>query len=260
MKKRIALVALALCLLFTLGACQGDIQSFFNPPIEGSGNVVEHSTPLPENPRGYALRVTGLSVRNFGSLKIFVVADESLADSVAVKTDDNISEQIIVTVNDKTGEIVVDAARPRVNLSPSELTIAADVPVRALAIDGGWFIRYDCPSVTDCKAEINGAANGDFAFGFLDSLDVTVNGAGNLTMRGTAQTVNLELNGAANIKAFDLTARSASVTIDGAGSCEIAAAERLNAVINGMGDITYDGAPAVSQTIHGVGTVKQRAQ
>ena len=116
----------------------------------------------------------------------------------------------------------------------------------------------DCESVRECKLVADGSLDGDFAFGEADSLDVVLGGLGTITVSGTARRAAFELEGGGSIRAFGLTAQDASVTISGLGDCEITAGQSLNAVIEGGGDITYAGSPAVTQRVDGLGRIKAR--
>ena len=226
--------------------------------VRGNGKIVEKKTPLPEDERGYALRVMGISLRgNAGEGDIELVIDESLPREVVLTADENIAARISVEYNAGVGEIVIDL-KQRVVFTPTKLNIVVGGPVRELDLNGAWRFTYDCPSVTACEASINGAANGKLAFGALDALRVDVNGASDIRLAGTAKRADLTINGAANIKAFDLAAETADVTINGAGGCEITATGNLDAEINGVGKVVYDGQPAVSRRVHGLGEVRAR--
>jgi len=253
MKKFIALL-LALCLVLLLGGCMGVVAPM-RQTVRGSGNVAEHITPLTEPEEGFALRLTGISLRNANDVTL--VIDETLDREIVVETDSNIAEFIEVSLNERLNEISIDVTR-NVFLSPTRLNITVGAPVRALFIDGAWRFRYNGPSVASMNIELNGAANGEMAFGELESLTATLNGASKINMQGAARQANLTLNGASNIHAFDLLTEYASVTINGAGSCEIAVEQNLNAVINGLGNVFYDGNPTVSRQINGLGRVQAR--
>ena len=224
--------------------------------VRGNGKVVERKTPLPEDERGYALRVKGISLRGSAG-DIELVIDESLPREVVLAADENIAAYINVDYNAGAGEIVIDL-KQRVVFTPTKLSIVVGAPVRALDVNGAWHFTYDCPSVTACEVSVNGASNGKLAFGALEALRVDVNGASDIKLAGTAKLANLTINGAANIRAFDLAAVAADVTINGAGDCEITATGILDAEINGVGKVVYDGQPAVSPHIRGLGEVRAR--
>jgi len=262
--KRLAVLAMALCLVLPLAACSlkpaGPWPEALKPGrrlIQGSGNVVEVKTQLPDAGRGFALRVNGITLQN-SKTDVELVIDESLAREVVLTADDNIAECISVDFDAGPGQIVIDLTR-RVVFTPTKLTIAVGAPVRALDVNGAWRFTYNCPSVKECEVSIDGAANGDFTFGALDTLALTLNGTGNIKLAGTAKQAELRIDGAANIRAFDLTAESAEVTINGTGNCDITATKALFADINGLGKVVYGGNPPdVDYDIDGLGKVEAR--
>jgi len=267
--KRFWALALILCLALPLAACSlkpaASLESL-KPSggsgggerlVRGSGNVVEVKTPLSGDTGGFSLRIKGITLRG-GDTEVELVIDESLPREVVITADDNIAERITVDYDSVTDAITVDLNR-RVALSPSRLRIAVGAPVKKLDVNGAWRFTYDCPGVTDCEVAINGAVNGAFTFGALDRLKMDLNGTGDLKLTGTARRASLTVNGAANIRAFGLTAENAEVTINGAGDCEITATATLDAVINGLGNVVYAGdPPVVNPRIFGLGKVRQK--
>ena len=260
--KRFLALALALCVILPLAACNlkpaapwPDLRPG-GTLIRGSGNIVEAKTPLSGDTGGFSLRIKGISLRG-SSAEVELVIDESLPREVVITADDNIAQCISVDYDSVTDEIKVDLNR-RVVFAPTKLRITVGAPVTKLDVNGAWRFTYNCPGVTDCDAVINGAANGKFAFGALNTLRMDVNGACDIKLVGTAKRADLTINGAANIKAFDLAAEAADVTINGAGSCEITANATLDAQINGVGEVVYAGNPVVNKRIAGLGQVKQK--
>ena len=265
--KQFAGLALVLCLGLSLAACnlkpaapwptlrEGGLREG-GQLVQGSGKVVEKKLPLPDIEGGYALRITGISLRGSYGGDVELVIDESLPREVVLTTDDNIAERIDISCDAGAGEIVIE--RQRMVFTPTKLTITVGAPVRALELNGAWNFTYDCPSVTACEVSINGACNGKFTFGALESLRVAVNGASNIALVGAAKRADLTINGAADIKGFDLVAETARAVINGAGDCEITATGTLDAEINGVGKVVYGGDPAVSKRVHGLGEVRAR--
>jgi len=256
--------ALALCLMLPLAACNlkpaAPWPEVLKPGarlVRGSGNVVEVKTPLSGDAGGFALRMKGISLRTSIHTEVELVIDESLPREVVVTADDNVAECVSVKYDAATGEITVDMSRSLV-ISPSRLRIAVGAPVKALDINGAWDFTYDCPGVRDCGITVNGACDGECAFGALDSLRVQVNGASDITLKGAAKRADFTINGAADISAFGLAAEDAFVALHGAGSCELTATGTLDVEINGVGDVTYAGHPKVSKRIHGVGEVRAK--
>ena len=268
MKKTLALLALLLAALFLFAACELKPAAPFQlgpyreggggrTLLEGSGRMETKTVALPVETESFALEVTGISFQGLGKAEAGIVVDESLERAVVLEADDNITARIDIRV-DGAGNITAEADRKTVIVSPTRLQLRVGAPVSKVVINGAWKLEYDCPGVTECDVELNGAANGNFKFDALDTLRVDINGAGNCVFSGTARRAAITLNGAAQVSAFDLYAREAAVTINGASSCEITVEENLRAEINGVGTIVYDGEPEVKRAVHGLGSVRKR--
>jgi len=255
----LAILPLAACNLKPAASLPTLRESVLQPGgqlVRGDGHVVTDRTAIPENERGYALRILGVSLRGASEGDIRLDIAESLAPEVVLTTDSNIAARAKVEIDELLGEIVIDLSRDV--FTPTRLTIAVGAPIHRLELNGAWKFTYDCPGVTACDVDVNGACNGDFAFGALVSLRVRVNGASNVAFTGTAERADMTINGAANISGFGLAAERADVTINGAGGCEITATKTLDATINGVGKIVYDGKPDVRRQIHGLGEIRAR--
>lgn len=269
MKRILALLALALAALTLLAACELKPAAPFQLGpyreesgdsggrrwVRGSGDV-SAETDVNAHMRGqeWTLRVD-LPRITTGVAKI--VVDESLPFAGKLETDSNIQAGLHKSYNLSKREIILRGEKDKW-YAPTVLTFTVGLPVNRLIINGGWKLEYNCPGVTDCDIEINGAVDGDLKFGALDTLRLDINGASNCKLTGTAKRVEIEMDGAADISAFDLIAQEASVTLNGAGECEIMAEQTLRAEINGVGSVIYDGNPRVDKAVHGIGTVRKR--
>ena len=84
-------------------------------------------------------------------------------------------------------------------------------------------------------------------------------GSGNATLSGRAGQLEARLTGAGDLDAAELLTRHASVVMAGAGEATVHAAQRLEAAIEGTGDITVYGNPEeIVENISGVGEVLRR--
>ena len=187
-----------------------------------------------------------------------IIIDESLSFAGKLETDSNLREAGLTREYNLSRREIVLRGKPNQWYAPTVLNFSVGVPVNRIIVNGAVKIEYDCPSVTECGLELNGAVNGNFKFGALKALRVDINGTGDCMFFGTSQRAEIELNGAAQVKAFGLTARDAAVTINGAGECEITAEDILRAEINGVGSVIYDGDPRVDRAVHGLGSVRKR--
>ena len=92
-----------------------------------------------------------------------------------------------------------------------------------------------------------------------ETLTLALNGAANVEANGKAATLVVSMNGAGNMDLSRLEAGSATVVVNGAGSMDVNATGSLNATVNGVGSISYDGKPAeVTTAINGVGSISPR--
>jgi hypothetical protein len=90
------------------------------------------------------------------------------------------------------------------------------------------------------------------------TLDLRLDGSGDVAIDGgQVERQQVVITGAADYTAPRLASREAVVSIEGAGTVRLAAAERLHARIDGSGEVQYLGAPAVVQAVAGSGTVRR---
>jgi len=90
-------------------------------------------------------------------------------------------------------------------------------------------------------------------------LDCIINGAGNIVLRGNANSSNCIINGAGNINAFSFSVKNCIAKVNGTGDCSVYVSDNLDAVISGVGNIIYDGNPkVVKSSISGIGNISKR--
>jgi len=264
MKKSFA-VLIALCLVFALGGCTvsfGDV-GIGGPrlrTVRGSGDMVEQVFPLDKSEDYFNLHIADFNFNVRGITTAYIIVDETAEHAVTIVTDDNIAELISIEFQEGRNRIVVEADR-NIRFSPTELTITVGLPLNQFDVFGGaWNVRYHCTRASYLLPRFSGAVNAEFYVGELNNLGLQMDGAGTIHLQGTTETATLVVNGAGNIHAFDLTAETVEVILNGAGNAEITAMERLDAEINGLGSITYDGNPTVNRRVAGLGRVRSRNQ
>lgn len=90
------------------------------------------------------------------------------------------------------------------------------------------------------------------------SLTLNLNGTSDVRASGTTREFTAKISGAGNLRARDLHARDAKVTVVGSGDAEVYASEKLDASIDGVGDISYFGSPeSVTKNVTGVGDIQE---
>jgi hypothetical protein len=107
--------------------------------------------------------------------------------------------------------------------------------------------------------ELNGAGN--ITINGLDggALALVLSGAGALEGGGRVETLTARVNGAGSIDLSRLEATDAEVAVNGTGSIDVNVTGRLDATVNGVGNIEYLGKPAqLNSSINGVGSIGPR--
>lgn len=90
------------------------------------------------------------------------------------------------------------------------------------------------------------------------TFEVHSSGSGNITLTGTTQHLTVNSTGNGVVTAKDLLAEQAKVNVMGIGNVQVYVSQRLEAIITGLGNITYFGNPSIVQrTIIGLGTVSK---
>ena len=219
--------------------------------VAGNGSIGEYVFRLPEE--GDIALSLSLPLRGGGARRL--VVDESLGREIVITGDWNILDCIAVEEDEGLWTI---GGGPGAAYRPTRLTVAVGAPVRELVVNGAWDIAYGCPSVTDCRIEINGACTGGFAFGALDSLQLNLNGASSVALAGAARSAALVLNGASLVEAFDLTVQGFDLTVNGAGDLEITAEQSLRVTVNGIATIACAGDPAIRRSVNGLASIQPR--
>ena len=84
-------------------------------------------------------------------------------------------------------------------------------------------------------------------------------GASQISLDGTVDRLLVDMTGASQLVADRLQAKTAEISITGAGDAEIAVTDTLNAVITGAGKVTYSGnPPTIKKQITGAGTIRHK--
>jgi hypothetical protein len=83
-------------------------------------------------------------------------------------------------------------------------------------------------------------------------------GATRVTVDGTVDELMATMSGASKLDAESLQARTAELSISGAGKAEVSASEVLKVAISGAGKVTYTGNPTVEKHVSGAGSIRRR--
>lgn len=199
---------------------------------------------------------TKKTLENFNSITLNGTFDVTLVqgteNSVSVK-EGNIEELVsseikdnnLILKNAKKG--ASDITITFINLNKIELAASGDV----IAPD---------PIKTD-KLDIflNGAVSDMNLNVEVKELKTVISGAGDITLKGSADSHSIQIKGAGDIKAYDLVTNNTNVEILGAGDAKVNAKQELKGEINGVGDITYLQEPVTKDIkINGIGSYSMK--
>lgn len=91
-----------------------------------------------------------------------------------------------------------------------------------------------------------------------EDLRVLLSGAGVVELSGKVYRQELNLTGAGKLEAMELESKECKISVGGLGGAEIFVTEKLEARIEGIGGIEYDGDPEeVITEINGLGKIKR---
>ncbi|MET3105423.1 hypothetical protein AAKU67_001168 [Oxalobacteraceae bacterium GrIS 2.11] len=89
-----------------------------------------------------------------------------------------------------------------------------------------------------------------------DRIDISYEGVGSLEASGKTKWLRLKGNGVGGIDTKKLLAEDADVDFDGVGGVEIYVTNHLNAVVHGVGSLTYYGNPkSINKLADGIGSI-----
>lgn len=173
------------------------------------------------------------SIRTQGALKVEVVVGN--AHSVTVKGDEKYLQKVMTDV---AGDELLISYKDKKSVRMSdELKVVVTMP-----------------NLTKFKMEGAGLTMVSNIGG--DSFELAYEGVGLLKLSGKVNRFKLRAQGIGAVEAKELKAESVDAEVEGIGSVEVTATEKLKANVQGIGSLTYWGNPkTVSKTADGIGSI-----
>jgi hypothetical protein len=235
-----ALVSIAVAI--AVGGCSW---SDSGQALKGSGTVVDESRAVD----GF----TAVDLQGIGVLRI----SQGIAESLTVRTDDNLQPLITTDVQDGTLVIGIDTRDHSHGIAPTTLIYQLTVTsLQALSVAGAAQVEAQSLATGNLHLDISGAAQVHFDELQARALRVTSAGGSAFALTGTVDSQEVEIAGAGEYQAKALASRTATIRITGAGHATVQVAESLEASIDGTGVIEYAGSPTVDQHIAGLGVIR----
>jgi hypothetical protein len=139
------------------------------------------------------------------------------------------------------------------NVKAEELRI--DYGNGSKSVKDGDKIVVTVPSLVKCIVEGAGQVVIDNVK--EDRIDLQFEGAGRLEAKGSTKWLRLKARGTGEVQTHNLKAERADVNFEGIGNVEVHASQTLNAVVRGIGNLTYYGRPkTLNKSVAGIGNVK----
>lgn len=159
------------------------------------------------------------------------------------------AQQVVV----EGGEKVVKATTTRVQ--DGTLIIGGDDDA---TIDfGGSDVSVEITVPTLVGVSVDGS--GDLDLPELDggSLEVSVDGSGNVRGSGTLDELDATADGSGDIDLGDVTVQRATLDVSGSGDADVHVVSALDVSVSGSGDVHYAGDPSVRKDVSGSGDVER---
>lgn len=123
-----------------------------------------------------------------------------------------------------------------------------------VSLKSGDRIVITVPSLVKCVVEGAGQVVIDNVK--EERLDLQFEGAGRLEAKGSTKWLRLKARGVGEVVTQHLKAERADVNFEGIGDVKVHASQTLNAVVRGMGSLTYFGRPkSLNKSVSGIGNV-----
>ncbi len=220
------LFALGLLSLATLPACAVTVNGGGEETtISGSGTPAGETRQVSNF---HAVVVTGV-----GELSI----QQTGVESLRIEADANVLPLLTSTVSNGTLTL---GTKPNTSFQTSEP------------------IRYTL-TVKSLDTFEQAGASATTATGIASAaLAIKLSGTGEVTMRGTVNTLKLDLTGTGSFDGSELSSKTATVVVSGTGHAVVNVSDALDATVSGVGSIEYIGDPNVTSHVSGVGTIHKR--
>ena len=208
----------------------------------GSGNVI-NETP----------KVSGFNQVALDGIGTLIITQGN-TESLTIEAEDNVIPHIKTTVKDNRLQISYDNASTPTPTKPVKFHLTVK-NISSIDISGAGKLSADNISTDNLNLFVNGAAEGNLTNVNINTLVLTISGAGKLNAGGNVDTQTITINGAGEFNAPSLLSQSTTITINGAGKATVNATKTLNAIINGAGEVNYFGNPQITQQNNGVGKI-----
>jgi len=197
-------------------------------------------------------------VGNFDAIDIGgifeVILEEGNSPGVIVETDENLHELITVennngTLNIQTEGRISDARELLLRITfkkIKDIDLSGAVDLKSNSVMKGKNLEIDISGAADLTLPVD-----------VKNLVIDASGGCEIDLEGTVNKIDFQVSGAGELKALNLEAKEAIISISGAGSAEVNVSKKLDVNVSGAGSVQYTGDPVISKSISGAGSVEK---
>jgi len=208
--------------------------------IRASSNIISETRDLKD--------FKGVIFNNWGEVYI----TQGPEYSFSIEGPDNVVE---LTTTEIEGEILIIGSEKCFN-GDFDLTVEITAPdYKLLNLVGGGKIASEGNIHTDNIAvDVYGLGEIDVDI-FADSIYTTIIGQANVSLGGIVTYHQLISSGLFTLNAYSLETDHTFINISGEGDCYVTAFDKLDVIIEGQGNIYYQGQPEIHSDITGIGEI-----
>ncbi|MDQ3071887.1 MAG: DUF2807 domain-containing protein [Bacteroidota bacterium] len=215
-----------------------------NDCAQGNGQVSKETRDIP----------AFHSIESNGSFEIYLT--QGTATTFRIEAESNILPLITAEVHE--GTLVLDTKKCIDSSKGVKIYLSAATLKNIILNGSGVIVTNSKFSLsTNLRLVINGSGNITFNIA-VPRVESLINGAGNISLDGEATEQNISIIGSGSLMAYDIISKKVSLDIQGSGSIEVNATQRLEATISGSGSVSYHGSPEVIKYVTGSGEIVQR--
>jgi Putative auto-transporter adhesin, head GIN domain len=196
--------------------------------VQGHGHVVSKERKTDS--------FTGLKV----SSGIDVYLKQGDNETVTVEADENLHEYILTEVRGGVLNVyseynIRDAEKKRVYVTMKD--------VNSVKTTSAGDVIGETPINSD-RLELSASSAGNIKLEtHSKTINIDISSSGDISLSGETDMLRADLSSAGDLKAYDLKAREADVSVSSAGDADVNVSERITARASSAGDVNYKGDP-----------------
>ncbi len=173
---------------------------------------------------------------------IDVVLKQGKEQSVVVKTDSNLQENLVTFVDD--GLLKLETKGLIQNYET--LTVFVTVrELRGIVASGATTVLGSGITVKECHFSISGASKVNLKNFIVNNAEIKASGASAIHLEGKCENLTIKASGASNVNLFQLQAQNVVARASGASDIDVTALQTLKKKSSGASGIDYKGNPEI---------------